>query len=103
MGSAIRANQEIHQAWGDLLQSVAPSYQQSGVHVTLARDFVGVGVGSERYLQKEVVGLHFEVAAAAPSHADVASQIAKLSELRDKGALTEKEFQEAKQKVLAKM
>lgn len=104
MGNIIQANQEIQQAWGNVLHQEGPIYKELGVHVTLATELMGTGVGSHRHLRKEVVGLRFEAAGATPSHTtDVSSQIAKLHELREKGALTEKEYQEAKQKLLAAM
>ena len=106
----VSIQREVHADYFTLVQAEQKKYHSAGIQVTLARELQSAGVGSNLYLNDEVVGLRFIIGqdVAAPvtnsMHApsgDIAKQLETLNELYQTGALTKDEYKKAKSKILS--
>ncbi len=78
----------------------ASSFTMSMVLKSSILPFVRVTEEAMFLLRKEMSGQRTPAPAAAAAPADVASQLAKLADLKERGHLTEEEFQAQKKKLL---
>lgn len=115
MREMMQATRITQEAWAQLVQEQAGIYRKYGVHVTLAKELYSAGVGSDRHMRNETVGLKFDIAAdttasssASPPSAsttsgngDMTSKLSDLANLHRQGALTDEEYAQAKQRVLS--
>ena len=109
MFNAGSIEREWQNGWQYLLQSEQRKYQKLNVQVTLCREVITVAsyTGHARDAFNRIVGLAFAVGPApgggrsgGGSSGDVVEQLEKLNRLYKSGAITEKEFNKAKKKLL---
>lgn len=107
MRKMVAINSEVETMWGELVTREQKQYRSLGIQVTLARELISSGAGSHRHLENETVGLKFDIASgAAPGAAvsagggDMVSQLEKLNQLYQTGAITRLEYDQAKAKLL---
>jgi hypothetical protein len=106
----IELKRETNEEWLRLVAQQQEIYRSAGVQVSLVKEIFTMGAGSSRNLQKDVVGLRFEIAplpAGSPSlsptnvgRGGVVEQLERLTELHKSGALSQIEYEQAKAKVL---
>uniref|UniRef100_A0A7R9WKN4 SHOCT domain-containing protein n=1 Tax=Pseudictyota dubia TaxID=2749911 RepID=A0A7R9WKN4_9STRA len=113
MNKHIQAAQTIHAHWADLVRSQAETYRPYGIQVTLAKELVSSGFGSDRHMRNETVGLRFEVAdengggnhygTSLPTNSggnDAVSKISKLNDLYKTGAISSDEYNRLKGQII---
>mmetsp|Transcript_59226 Transcript_59226/g.176014 ORF Transcript_59226/g.176014 Transcript_59226/m.176014 type:complete len:193 (-) Transcript_59226:29-607(-) len=113
MPKMMKISQDWQDNWLALVQSQAEIYTPLGVQVTLAKELHCMGSGSSRNIRNEIVGLSFELGPEvqaqqhiyAPSGQirpgdDLVSKLSKLNELHKAGAISGKEYEVAKAKIL---
>ena len=124
MPKMISIKSEFNIMWGELVSREQKHYRKLGIQVTLAKELFSSGAGSHRHLENETVGLKFDIApGVAPgtslgiapgvaqatvvsvdggdSGRDIVSQLEKLNQLYQTGAITNSEYEQAKAKLLA--
>ena len=123
-------NSENLNGWMNLVQSEQKYYSTIGIQVSLAREVSSSGIGSDRHMRNDIVGLKFDIgadplapqqhkvaggASGGDGHVDMAvpiavvssdasddivSKLERLDQLFRKGALSHEEYETAKAKIL---
>jgi len=57
----ISITKDYKNGWLEIVKNQQETYNRLGVQVTLAKELVSVGSGSDRTLNEEIVGLHFAI------------------------------------------
>eukprot|EP00546_Thalassionema_frauenfeldii_P011207 CAMPEP_0178913378 /NCGR_PEP_ID=MMETSP0786-20121207/10806_1 /TAXON_ID=186022 /ORGANISM="Thalassionema frauenfeldii, Strain CCMP 1798" /LENGTH=210 /DNA_ID=CAMNT_0020586107 /DNA_START=986 /DNA_END=1619 /DNA_ORIENTATION=+ len=84
-------NKERIQNWDDLVLSESKKYREYGIQVSFAKEFITRGVGSQRHLSTEIVGLLFQIVLVAPSRTSQATMTFKDNNAADdNGTITER-------------
>jgi len=65
IGNHIKIARSIQDGWLNLVKTQAEIYRPLGITVTLAKELATRGVGSDRHMSNETVGLRFEVSSTA--------------------------------------
>lgn len=116
MNSIMAASAEVGNAWVKLLEREQQRYNDACVQVKFDKEIKTIGVGSNRNIHQEIVGLSFTptprsghgpsthaTAATKPAtkgEHDLTQQLNTLHQIYQTGGLTEEEYTAAKAKIL---
>lgn len=106
MRQLVQFSREYQERWLVILQQEQNRYNRYGVQVTLAKEPRSHGDDSVSY---QIVGLKFDVSAVIPGATgkqnqegpDLIAKLHELNEMRQKGIITNVEFEQAKSKLLS--